>query len=404
MTRLVERMQHYVFPGSVNAAAFLSESTPEGGIITFTANQTGVAGNAITVALVIAGNNTPFSVVVVGTAITINAATNAGGFPTQSYPVIAAGVNGTPAAAALVTSFGGSGAAIAAFGATNLAGGAGVAGGALSNGLVLQTDTDAPFRLFGVVIWALNAENFKGYDGEAAIRFTRPDGRLIQKSLTSTNLLFPGNQYNITGLSPNKAMVCPINPGVLYPANSTIQVDLLGLPSQNGSLAGFIIVFVGVKIFEEGAIWAPTYPQSWKARSYLDNVEVTLTAAQITGQIPVVNQPFTAQRDGDFVWQAGSYTDFPAGSSGITTPGQLVDLGVIVRDYTNKAYSNGWVPVGVLFPFLSTQFPGFLYPEIYVPTNQQLYFDFQYLYNGFVPNGANVTAILGLQGMKVYPQ
>jgi hypothetical protein len=83
---------------------------------------------------------------------------------------------------------------------------------------------------------------------------------------------------------------------------------------------------------------------------------------------------------------------------------QLTDLGVIVRDPSYKGYSNTYVPVGLLWPFLSAEAPGWLYPEIYVPRLGQLYFDFNYLYPGFVPAASPVTITLGLKGMKVYPQ
>ena len=49
--------------------------------------------------------------------------------------------------------------------------------------------------------------------------------------------------------------------------------------------------------------------------------------------------------------------------------------------------------------------PAFLFPELYIPKNQQLYFDFNYLYPGFVPAANPVgNIVLGFQGMKVYPQ
>jgi hypothetical protein len=366
-------------------------------------------------------------------------------------------------------------------------------------GLTLRVDLDAPFRLFGVAIWNLGVVAGTGAEGQIAIRIQRPDGRTIQRQITASNQLFPGNQYNQATISPNKAWVCPIRPGVLFPAGSVIEMDLMGLNTGIADPTGSIVVFVGTNIYQKGNVWAPEYPQKWTARTYLDNL--TVRNVPVPGGLPVLSQPFTAQADSDFVWQAGEYTDFAAGGSiefsaeadgtikfvattagasitlsdtNIGTPNQalavtvvgtaitvqvatdaggneistvaqavalinstpaaaalvtassvvpgllpvpsfgvvpagtaicqLVDLGVIVRDPSYKGYSNTYVPVALLFPFLSAQNPGWLFPEIYVPRLTQLYFDFNYLYSGFTPAASPVTITLGLKGMKVYPQ
>ena len=383
-----------------------------------------------------------------------------------------------------------------------------------SIGLKLQVDLDAPFRLSGVVIWNLGVPQSTGTEGQIAIRFQRPDGRQIKRQMYSSNLLAPGNQYNATGMSPNKALVAPIYPGVLYPAGSVIAIDVLGLPTGITAPTGVIVIFVGCNVYQEGQVWAPKYPPKWKARPYLDYVQVQNIA--IPGGLPSLNNPFTAQADSDFVWQAGEYTDLSLGETpasllvfndafeelffnltavtpgvggnaisfeviytgahnvpyslnivgnaitvtaatdnfgtsmqletlianlqaspafnalvtigppiggllssvgaypqtflfggaggGASSPAELVDLGVIVRDPAYKAYSNTYVPVGLLWPFLSAQAPGWLYPEIYIPRLGQIYFDFNYLYPGLTSLASPATITLGLKGMKVYPQ
>lgn len=367
-------------------------------------------------------------------------------------------------------------------------------------GLRLQVDLDAPFRLYGVVLWNLGVVQGTGTEGQIAIRFARPDGRVIQRQLISSNLVAPGNQYNALSPSPNKALVAPIHGGVLYPAGSVIEIDVLGLNTGISDPSGVIVVFCGCNIYQQGQVWAPQYPPKWTARPYLDNLTVQNVA--VPGGLPSLNNPFTAQADSDFVWQAGEYTDVAIGAGSVTlanegtgsieftgisgvtinlddanlgTPNQaltvvvvgtvitiesgtdgvgnlsttvadavalvnstppaaalvtasqiqagqlapiasgvipgtgmaidqLVDLGVIVRDPSYKGYSNSYVPIGLLFPFLSAEAPGWLYPEIYIPRLSQLYFDFAYLYPGFTPAASPVTITLGLKGMKVYPQ
>ena len=94
------------------------------------------------------------------------------------------------------------------------------------------------------------------------------------------------------------------------------------------------------------------------------------------------------------------YTD----STATDVTDQLVDLGVIIRDPGYKAYSNTYVPVALLFPFNSSQAPGWLYPEIYIPRLGQIYFDFNYLNPAFTTKASPFTITLALKGMKVYPQ
>jgi hypothetical protein len=384
-------------------------------------------------------------------------------------------------------------------------------------GLTQQVDLDASFRLLGVVVWNLGVPSGTGCEGQIAIRIYRPNAQQIQRQLTASNLLFPGNQYNQAALSPNKALISPIRPGVLYPAGSVITLDILGLNTGIVTPQGCIIVLVGTNIYQEGNVYNPQYPAKWKARPYLDNL--TVQNVPFPGGLPKLSVPFTAQADSDFVWQAGLYSDeavtagtfarllvsgedissttfravtigaggnsiviacvsnngvpsqaFSLGvvgntititqaTDGIGTPTttgnqvvaailasgpasalvtastagatgasvfsfadfstnltggsglggtasimQLIDLGVIVRDPGYKAYSNGYVPAALLFPFLSSQAPGWLYPEIYIPRLGQIYFDFNYLYAGFTPAASPVTITLGMQGMKVYPQ
>jgi len=402
---LVERMQHYVFPASLGtvgtAATYLFSS--EGGVFLGTAVTPGAAGNLISFAMVSLGNNQPFSVTVIGNAITVGLQTDNTGLSNGLSGALVTFLNSQPAVTALATfqSIINSSLEVA-FPPSHFTGGTSGAAAQSLQQWSLVTDLDAPFRLFGVVLWNLSVPNGQGFDGQVSIRFNRPDGRLIQRLLTSSNLLYPGNRYNIVSPQPNRAMCSPIFSNVIYPPGSTITLDLTALPS--GSTANFIIVFVGTKLFQQGDVWAPSYPANWAAKkaplSYLDNL--TLQSFDVT-RGPLLNQYFTPQQqDADFVWQAGAYTDYPVGS--ISPACQLVDLGVIIRDQSLKPYSNGYVPVGLLWPFLGCENPGFLYPEIYIPRNEQMSFDFNYLYPGFVPTANPITVVLGLKGMKVFPQ
>lgn len=69
---------------------------------TYIAKTPGTAGNAITVAYVVAGLNTPLTVTVAGSAITVNVATNGAGAATSIAADVRRAVQGNAAANALV--------------------------------------------------------------------------------------------------------------------------------------------------------------------------------------------------------------------------------------------------------------------------------------------------------------
>jgi hypothetical protein len=93
--------------------------------LTYTALIAGTAGNSITITHVVAGANTPLSVSVTGTAITVNLATSAGSAATSTATQVAAAIAASAAASALVTvAITGTAATVqAAKSVTNLAGG-----------------------------------------------------------------------------------------------------------------------------------------------------------------------------------------------------------------------------------------------------------------------------------------
>jgi phage tail sheath protein FI len=71
--------------------------------IAWRAIQPGAAGNAVSVELVVSGNDTPLSVEVLGQAITVNLATDGAGDPASISDQVVAAVVGSPEVSALVT-------------------------------------------------------------------------------------------------------------------------------------------------------------------------------------------------------------------------------------------------------------------------------------------------------------
>ena len=117
----------WMLGGYANFASLTTAIAGTNNDLVWTANTGGTAGNAITIAYVVAGTNTPLTVSVAGNAITVNVATNGAGAATSTAAQVAAAVAATPAAGQKVTGTNAAGndgtGVVAAMGATALTGG-----------------------------------------------------------------------------------------------------------------------------------------------------------------------------------------------------------------------------------------------------------------------------------------
>jgi hypothetical protein len=246
------------------------------------------------------------------------------------------------------------------------------------NNFALQTDSDAPFRAhsLGVYVFDDNCAA-QGPAGNVLtqMRYTRPDGSWVQRHLISSQALNPFDAQASAGAGgltpPYYSYFSALHPNLLYPAQSTITFDF-GDTATNLITSIVYVVFMGTKLYKDGAVWAPTYPKSYKGLPY-NGYSVQLPI----NSIPVYNYPLTVRPDADFVWRAGSQTDY---QGNVLVPiGGYRGLGVRLKDWAGKYYMNDFVPLEALFGFDNSQRPGLIYPEIYIPKNEQIYLDLVYL-------------------------
>jgi hypothetical protein len=370
-------------------------------------------------------------------------------------------------------------------------------------GVELKLDSDAPFRMTGIAVWILGGTLTQN---AIQLRYTGPDREFLQRHMIQASALTPAFLINRNGLTPGTGANCmlfsPVAPNRIYPPSGTIVFDIQTQPNI-GPVNALIVVF-GTKIFRDGACWSPTYPAKYSAEPFF-GYGIQCNAANA---LPLLNQPMPIDPDADFVWQAGTHSDFggsfaslvlfnenqatmrfnaqvsgsagnlisinlvaaglstplsitvvgnaitvhlatdgagtnislgqdvvslingtPAaaalvnmnGSSGLslqsqTTAGpvflmggtdavsnQLVDMGVKFKDYVGKYYMNDYIPVALVYGFINGQVPGLPYPEIYIPRNQALYFDFNWIasINTPTPPAPNILTLTH-KGMKVF--
>lgn len=188
------------------------------------------------------------------------------------------------------------------------------------------------------------------------IRYSDASGRFRQSSpISAPYVLGTGNaQYR------------PVWPQIVYPAGSTIQVELTNAGAA--PITDIRLYLAGVKAFPQGAVWAPQYPECFSTRPF----ELVNTLVVSTGQTRR-GVPMTNTSDLDFVFRGGMIV---ADDSVTTDPiGGWNDLEIILRDPMGKAYSSDWVAIEQFFRLGSPERPALIFPEIYIPARQMLQMD-----------------------------
>jgi hypothetical protein len=240
--------------------------------------------------------------------------------------------------------------------------------------LSLQTDSDAPFRAFGIAFYVFDAAGVpQGAAGNinVLVRYLRPDGATyFQRNQIPAQAIQPFDQQAPAGAggqtAPYYSYFSPLNPNQLYAPQTTLTFDFSDVPLT--ATTRVYAVMIGTKIYADGAVWSPTYPPKYKGLPY-DGYAVQIPVSLL----PVRNIPLTINPDADFVWQKGSQTDQPAAA--LSPVGAQKGLGIVIRDVYGKSYMNDFIPIELLFGFDNSQTPGMPYPEIYIPRLQQIYMD-----------------------------
>jgi hypothetical protein len=180
----------------------------------------------------------------------------------------------------------------------------------------------------------------------------------------------------------------PIYPQIPFPRDGEFLITL-----SNPTVAAMVnirIIFRGVKLFEPGVVWSPTYPVGGHREIPNDfTLGFTVTDSQ------TLNNRVVAPNFGtDFVYRCGQILEnFDSNAYG--------NMEAILRDHQGRAYSNDWIHVNYLFGRLMAERPGIIYPEIYIPNQQALFFDIRRTDSVIAPG--DVTMNLAFKGAQVLP-
>ena len=280
-----------------------------------------------------------------------------------------------------------------------------VAAGQLLTEVTLQLDTDAPFLMLGRAMRCTYTASLTQAPLQGlATRFAGP-----QRDYKSTALISSALEMVYYGQFGNPK---PIVPAVYYPAGSVIQVDLI----NNGASAipDLTFLFRGVKLFPWDTVVGYTYPQP-PAKFASQTFGYPVLVSKLGVSETRTDQPFTVKPDADFVLRA--LQGVPLINTGGRT---FAEVSIQLMDHQKKPYSNDFVhfdffgrggapatiPVGPSPSFVAPfgtgpGAPGLIYPEIYIPRNQQILYSIQRTDGSGGSNQAE-TFQFNLIGAKVF--
>ena len=255
----------------------------------------------------------------------------------------------------------------------------------------LQLDMDAPFILRGrsFAVLKTNTVTFASAVQNVSSRFRGPN-----YDYRSTDLV--PSSFDPSPLATEGPYAYPVYPELIYPPGSSLNTDF---QNNGGASAHFYILYHGVKLFGPGE-QTYTYPGSCSMMdfSYVKAVDALGVSEERKNNLKFIRQ------DADFAW-SGAYVAAKQ-QPGQAAQGTFTNLFVKVLDHHMRAYSNAYVPVNAIFgnaqanvPFRNGT-PGLLTPEIYLPANGWLQFDFQ-RQDGAITGAHSVDIQVVMRGRKV---
>jgi hypothetical protein len=279
---------------------------------------------------------------------------------------------------------------------------ANVAAGAEFEDVDLILDTDAPFLLRGRAV----RQSYTNLLTQNGLQFLKTKWTGPNNDFRQQDLILESLQMAYFGQGANPK---PIFPQIYYPAGSTLRVHLRNMGA--GALTNLTFYFRGVKLFPPGTVPGYTYPPTFAGLTF----SYPFTVLALGAGERRYNQVWINKTDADFVLRAGQAGPVAAGIQRTT----LAEVFFRLKDHTYKPFSNDFVHIDILFgsgnmpgtipagpvpafvPPIGTGpgLPGLFYPEIYVPTNHQLFY-----YVMRADPAGNVNVSFNFIGGKVFPK
>lgn len=245
-----------------------------------------------------------------------------------------------------------------------------------------QIDNDAPFQLRGRSIGIVQTDDTTsiGAINQLWTRFTDPAEQYRSSDVIPAAVNMPYGGASSPGT---------VYPQVPYPPGAIIQTQLYNDGAALPSTAVDVTVYYhGVKLFQPGN-YGTTYPARCDVKPYAMTLPGPGRSILIQNDDFIQNFQLQVPGDFDYVFRGGTmgWSTIPGHADSGVGFGNLY---VTVKDNQQRAYMNAPVAVAHVFampqsegmaitrsPFAGDFTPGLFVPELYVPRNQYLFFDFE---------------------------
>jgi hypothetical protein len=263
-----------------------------------------------------------------------------------------------------------------------------LAAGKAARQVPMKIDASAPFVLRSIGAYktaTLGSPSLTLAGGQLDFYdFRRANFQSMPTGMTATGAL-PSLLTDMPDGGRNN-LFSPVWRHTIYPANADLVLDLFNNSADDWTNPTFI--FRGVQLYTPGMVYAPTYPDCYQSQPFIYPLTQTIPDTTPINRIKIL-----VQDDAAFACRGLLISPDPAGAAQ-----QYNNLFIRLYDRDNRYYANDWINIDWLFSREQGERPGLVYPEFYIPQNENLYFDLQ-----CTDGDGSLTVDLAFDGAKVYP-
>jgi len=220
-----------------------------------------------------------------------------------------------------------------------------------------ELNTDAPFCLRSIGGWRADRNDLT----HGKLRYT---DELNNWTTSVTTLLGTGLFGFLPGRTGMNSLPQPVYPQRVYQPGANVWFDFTNTSADEWT--GVKLLLRGVKLFEEGAIYSPRYPDHYRSLPFCQQLSVSIPNNTQT----LLNEELSLVSTYDFVIQSLTAVELKTSAQPLWS-----NLGIKIKDHWGMAFSDDYVQMDWLFSSGLASRPGLLYPEIYMQANDNLFFD-----------------------------
>jgi hypothetical protein len=233
-----------------------------------------------------------------------------------------------------------------------------VAAGEVVRNVLKELDTDAPFCLRGIAGWRADRNNLQ----RGKLRYT---DEYNNWTTGPTELIGIGQFGSLPEDTGQQALPQPVRPQRVYQPGANVWIDFQNTSADNWT--DVKILFRGAKLYQEGSIYSANYPPHYRSFPFKQALPLAFTLNIQT----LRNEQIELKGGYDFVIQSLTFRELESSAA------PVLNLGMKIKDHWGMSYQDDFVQIDWLASEARASRPGLLWPEIYMPANDGLFFDFE---------------------------